>query len=174
MTDISSIFSISSSTEPQRISLCGHLEAVIGNYFLSQAGNPDAYWYAIYYDASTEGSDACVEIADKNLIGYIYYDHRAAFVLNRFLSRFMRDTSEYKIHYVGVDSLDKECLECKGYDDYSEYIWPAFWIEDDFLNHETIRFDYEKFELIDEGVSYLNPKHFSVRNFVKYCRLDEE
>ena len=97
MTDISSIFSISSSTEPQRISLCGHLEAVIGNYFLSQAGNPDAYWHAIYYDASTEGLDACVEITDRNLIGYIYYDHRAAFVLNRFLARFMRDTSEYKI-----------------------------------------------------------------------------
>lgn len=32
MTDISGIFSISSSTNPQWISLCGHLEAVIGNY----------------------------------------------------------------------------------------------------------------------------------------------
>ena len=45
MTDISGIFSISSSTNPQWISLCGHLEAVIGNYLLSQAGNPEAYWY---------------------------------------------------------------------------------------------------------------------------------
>ena len=52
MTDISGIFSISSSTNPQWISLCGHLEAVIGNYLLSQAGNPEAYWYAIYYDSS--------------------------------------------------------------------------------------------------------------------------
>ena len=46
MTDISGIFSIGSSTNPQWISLCGHLEAIIGNYFLSQAGNPEAYWYA--------------------------------------------------------------------------------------------------------------------------------
>lgn len=29
----------------------------------------------------------------------------------------------------------------------------------------------EKFELIDDGVKYLNPKHFSVKNLVKYCRL---
>ena len=48
MTDISGIFSISSSTNPQWISLCGHLEAVIGNYLLSQAGNPEAYWYGVH------------------------------------------------------------------------------------------------------------------------------
>ena len=67
MTDISGIFSISSSTKHQWISLCGHLEAVIGNYFLSQAGNPGAYWYAIYYDSSVDGYNECVEITDKNL-----------------------------------------------------------------------------------------------------------
>ena len=68
MTDISGIFSISSSTKHQWISLCGHLEAVIGNYFLSQSGNPGAYWYAIYYDSSVDGYNECVEITDKNLI----------------------------------------------------------------------------------------------------------
>lgn len=41
-----------------------------------------------------------------------------------------------------------------------------------FLYDETISFDYEKFELIDAGVQYLNPKHFSVKNFVKYSQLD--
>lgn len=76
MTDISGIFSISSSTNPQWISLCGHLEAIIGNYFLSQAGNPEAYWYAIYYDSSVDGYNECVEITDKNLIGYVYCDDR--------------------------------------------------------------------------------------------------
>ena len=54
MTDISGIFSIGSSTNHQWISLCGHLEAIIGNYFLSQAGNPEAYWYAIYYDSTID------------------------------------------------------------------------------------------------------------------------
>ena len=93
MTDISGIFSISSSTNPQWISLCGHLEAVIGNYLLSQAGNPEAYWYAIYYDSSVDGYNECVEITDKNLIGYVYCDDRVAFVLNSFLERFINTSS---------------------------------------------------------------------------------
>ena len=36
------------------------------------------------------------------------------------------------------------------------------WINDDFLNDETIEFDFEAFEIIDTGVTYLNPKHFSI------------
>ena len=54
------------------------------------------------------------------------------------------------------------------------YILPALWIDDDFLNNEKLEFDYEKFELIDTGVKYLNPKHFSVKSFVKYCRFSKE
>ena len=173
MTDISDIFSICSSTNSQWISLCGHLEAIIGNYFISQAGNPEAYWYAIYYDSSIDGYNECVEITDKNLIGYVYFDDRAAFVLNSSLERFINDTVDYDIHYIGVDSLDEECIACREYADYCEYILPAFWIDDDFLNNEKIPFDYEKFELIDDGAKYLNPKHFSVKNFVKYCRFDK-
>ena len=174
MTDISGIFSIGSSTNPQWISLCGHLEAIIGNYFLSQAGNPEAYWYAIYYDSTIDRYNECVEITDKNLIGYVYCDDRVAFVLNSFLEKFINDTVDYDIHYVGVDSLDKECIECRRYTDYCEHILPALWIDDDFLNNEKLAFDYEKFELIDAGVKYLNPKHFSVKNFVMYCRFDKK
>ncbi|MEJ8737950.1 transposase [Erysipelotrichaceae bacterium HCN-30851] len=173
MTDISNIFSISSCV-PHKISLCGYLEAIIGKYFLSQSGNPEAYWYAIYYDSSIDEHNECVEIIDENLIGYVYYDNRVAFVLNSFLEKFINDTLDYNIYYVGVDSLDKECLECRRHSDYSTQILPACWIDDDFLNNGNISFDYEKFKLIDEGVKYLNPKHFSVKNFVKYCRLDEE
>lgn len=128
MTNISGIFSISSNRTPQWISLCGHLEAIIKNYFLLQAGNPEAYWYAIYYDSTIDSHNECVEITDKNLVGYVYCEH----------------------------------------------ILPAFWIDDDFLNNEKLEFDYEKFELIDAGVKYLNPKHFSVKNFVMYCRFDKK
>lgn len=116
----------------------------------------------------------CVEITDKNLIGYVYCDDRVAFVLNSFLERFINDTVDYDIHYVGVDSLDEECIECSRYSDYCEHILPALWIDDDFLNNEKLEFDYEKFELIDTGVKYLNPKHFSVKSFVKYCRFSKE
>ena len=77
-------------------------------------------------------TNECVEITDKNLIGYVYCDDRVAFVLNIFLERFVNDTVDYHIHYVGVDSLDEECIECRKYSDYCEHILPAFWIDDDF------------------------------------------
>ena len=48
------------------------------------------------------------------------------------LERFVNDTVDYHIHYVGVDSLDEECIECRKYSDYCEHILPAFWIDDDF------------------------------------------
>ena len=67
-----------------------------------------------------------------NEIGYVYCDDRVAFVLNIFLERFVNDTVDYHIHYVGVDSLDEECIECRKYSDYCEHILPAFWIDDDF------------------------------------------
>ena len=84
--------------------------------------------------AKREGKTVCayVEITDKNLIGYVYCDDRVAFVLNIFLERFVNDTVDYHIHYVGVDSLDEECIECRKYSDYCEHILPAFWIDDDF------------------------------------------
>lgn len=63
---------------------------------------------------------------------YVYCDDRVAFVLNIFLERFVNDTVDYHIHYVGVDSLDEECIECRKYSDYCEHILPAFWIDDDF------------------------------------------
>ena len=95
-------------------------------------------------------------------------------LLNSCLERFINDTVDYEVHYVGVDSLDEECIECRRYSDYCEYILPDLWIDDDFLNDEKLAFDYEKFELIDAGVKYLNPKHFSVKNFVMYCRFGKE
>ena len=107
-------------------------------------------------------------------LGYVYCDDRVAFVLNSFLERFINDTVDYNIHYVGVESLDEECIECRRYFDYCEHILPALWIDDDFLNNEKLEFDYEKFELIDTGIKYLNPKHFSVKSFVEYCRFSKE
>ena len=64
--------------------------------------------------------------------------------------------------------------ELLSYSDYCEHILPALWIDDDFLNNEKLEFDYEKFELMDTGIKYLNPKHFSVKSFVKYCRFSKE
>ena len=44
MKEISFVFSIKGNTKSQKISLCGHLEALVGNYSLSQAGNPKAFF----------------------------------------------------------------------------------------------------------------------------------
>ena len=71
-------------------------------------------------------------VREITAIGYVYCDDRVAFVLNIFLERFVNDTVDYHIHYVGVDSLDEECIECRKYSDYCEHILPAFWIDDDF------------------------------------------
>ena len=62
----------------------------------------------------------------------------------------------------------------KDYQGFSGERLPALWIDDDFLNNEKLEFDYEKFELIDTGIKYLNPKHFSVKSFVEYCRFSKE
>ncbi len=175
MTDISGIFSISSSTKHQWIFIMWTFGSCYWKLFsFTIRRNPGAYWYAIYYDSSVDGYNECVEITDKNLIGYVYCDDRVAFVLNSFLERFINDTVDYNIHYVGVESLDEECIECRRYFDYCEHILPALWIDDDFLNNEKLEFDYEKFELIDTGIKYLNPKHFSVKSFVEYCRFSKE
>lgn len=40
-------------------------------------------------------------------------------------------------------------------------------IDDDFMKNEKIPFDFDSFALIDEGVHYLNPKHFSVSQLVR-------
>ncbi len=174
MKEISFVFSIKGNTKSQKISLCGHLEALVGNYSLSQAGNPEAAWYGIHYDASINVDQDCVEPTDENLIGYVYRDDRVAFVLNPFLDQFITDTKGYPICYLGVNSLDDDSLECRNAMNYSSSILPARWIDDDFLNDDQLPFDFESFEYIDEGLPYLNPKHFSVSHFVKYCRLDKE
>ncbi len=172
MVDIRSVFSIKRCKERPDLSLCGYLEAIIGRYYLYQAGDPEAFWYAIYYDPTIDSEDECVEIIEKNLIGYVYCDERIAFILNDFLECFAHDTAAYKIPMIGVNSLTEECLECTEFSDYRTQLLPALWLDDDFMNDEDIPFDYEKFELIDAGVPYLNPKHFSVKQFVKYCELD--
>lgn len=35
------------------------------------------------------------------------------------------------------------------------------------MYNENIPFDFDMFAIIDKGISYLNPKHFSVNMFIK-------
>ncbi len=47
------------------------------------------------------------------------------------------------------------------------------WISDDFLSDENIDFDFEAFEIIDSGVIYLNPNHFSVMEMITAIKAGE-
>lgn len=51
------------------ISLCGKLEAYIGNYFLSGASIPDNKIETLYYDASIDKDDS-VELIERNIVAY--------------------------------------------------------------------------------------------------------
>ena len=44
------------------------------------------------------------------------------------------------------------------------------WIDDYFMNDASIEFDFEAFEIIDSGALYLNPKHFSVEQFISVLK----
>ena len=55
------------------ISLCGKLEAYIGNYFLSGASIPDIKIETLYYDASIDKDDS-VELIDSK-VNYLNPKH---------------------------------------------------------------------------------------------------
>ena len=61
------------------ISLCGKLEAYIGNYFLSGASIPDNKIETLYYDASIDKDDS-VELIERNIVAYYMADESIAFV----------------------------------------------------------------------------------------------
>lgn len=44
------------------------------------------------------------------------------------------------------------------------------WIDDDFLSDESIQFDFKAFEIIENKIIYLNPKHFSVLQLINALR----
>lgn len=149
------------------ISLCGKLEGIIGNYFVSQVTNGifDGLWYSIYYDSSVDYLKEAVK-RDRNLIGYVDKSIRWAFVLEKHSQKFKEDTAEYGLIYIEVPSFEQEILQCKHPDNLPSEFADILWIDDDFLNDETLPFDFDLFVRIDAGEAYLNPKHFSVNQFV--------
>lgn len=134
-------------------------------------------WSPIYFtpNGHTDWEAAC---APENLIGYVDLAEECVFILAQYQKMFQDDTSEYGLVYISVPSLQEEILqyaeienvaaEFSALSDFSGFA--AFsdivWIDDDFLYDENLPFDFESFRTIDEGVRYLNPKHFSVHQFV--------
>lgn len=152
-------------TTNQRMSLCGKLEAMIGNYFLSGAGVPDGEIRVLYYDSTVGFYDAIPRVKE-NIVAYIFENEDIAFVQEDMHQKLKKDTEEYELVFIPVHSFETEEL----YIDIEKEI-PAFlknivWADDDFMSDENIEFDFETFEIIDSGKKYVNPKHFSVADIV--------
>ena len=147
------------------ISLCGHLEAMVGNYSVLGAGVEESDVETVYYDASVGFYDA-VPLVKENVVAYITYNECIAFVREDMLEKFEEDTKEYDLLYIPVKSFETEELYIDNSMELPSFLKEICWVDDDFLNDENIPFDYEKFEIIDSGIRYVNPKHFSVKRLM--------
>lgn len=148
-----------------RISLCGKLEAIIGNYFLLGAGNPDNEIRVLYYDSTVEYDDAIPRVKE-NIVAYILENENLAFVREDMYEKLKKDTEEYELVLVPVNSFDTDELYIDLEMEIPLFLDNVTWIDDDFMNDENIEFDFEAFDIIDSGEKYINPKHFSVVDLV--------
>lgn len=148
------------------ISLCGKLEAIVGNYFLSDAGVPDKCIETLYYD-STVGFYDAIPLVKENVVAYIFDDEKVAFVREDMLTKFKNDTEEYNLVYIPVTSFDAEEFYFEREMDSPTFLKEILWIDDDFMNDENLAFDFELFDIIDSGVKYVNPKHFSISDLIE-------
>jgi len=151
------------------ISLCGKLEAIIGNYFLSGAGVPGERVETLYYDPAVGKYDA-VPMIKENIVAYFIADESIAFIKSRTSEKLQKDSAGYGLKYIVVDDFDDEELCVDTEKQLPVYLDGILWIDDDFMNDETMPFDYEAFEDIDSGVEYLNPKHFSASQLMRILK----
>ncbi len=86
------------------------------------------------------------------------------------MKKFREDTEEYKLKYIGVPSMQEMILQCNCIESLPTEFSQLLWIDDDFLYDEKIPFDFDAFAIIDEGKDYLNPKHFSVNQLIKFTQ----
>ena len=144
-----------------RISLCGKLEAVIGKYYLSGSGDIET----LYYDPNAEMYDD-IGLSEENIVAYLLENESVAIVREEFFVKLEEDTREYNMRLIPIKSFDAEILSQKSLETMMHMPQDFQWIDDDFMNDDTIAFDYDAFDLIDSGVAYLNPYHFSVNQLI--------
>lgn len=149
----------------EKISLCGKLEAIIGGYFLYGAGLSESGVEILYYDPSV-GEDGTVELIKENIVAYFLADEHMAFVKADMFHKIKQDTDGYNVLLIEVEDFESEVLTREDVEPIVDYYGEQTWIEDDFMNDDTIPFNFEAFYVIDSGVKYLNPKHFSVEQLL--------
>lgn len=153
---------------PDLISLTGHLEVYVGNYFVLGEGgrNQNWRWLTVYYDAEIDPKTEAVETIPQNIVAYVSSDYCWGFVLAEHFQKFTEDTKSYDIVCIPVPSFQQELLHCFAPASLPKVFSDILWIDDDFLYDVSLPFDMDSFSVIDGGVDYLNPKHFSVDQFV--------
>lgn len=151
------------------ISLCGKLEAYIGNYFLSGTSVPGQEVETLYYDPSV-GLEDEIEFKEENIVAYFVAEESIAFVKEEMLEKLKQDTEEYEIYFIPVESFDLEILCINQNKEIPDYLKDIIWVDDAFMLDATIPFDYEAFEIIDSKVDYLNPNHFSVSQLIRLLK----
>ena len=150
------------------ISLSGMLEAYIGHYFVSgEGGGNENYWLTIYYDPDIDTFTEAVEAIPSNIVAYVSSDYICGLVLIENIHKFRKDVSRYGISCIPVPDFECERLQCLHPDLLPCEFADILWINDDFMNDENIPFDFDSFALIDDGVCYLNQKHFSVAQLIE-------
>ncbi len=170
MVLLNDYFHAGSKADKGSISVSGKLEAFIGNYFVSGEGMPDTKILLIYYDPKIDSLYNAVECIMENLIACMTADYEYAFVKESVFQKFSKDISEYNTTIIPVSDFDEQELSVNEREYLPGFLSDICWIRDDFLSNEDIEFDYDAFEVIDDGVDYINPDHFSVNEIISYIR----
>lgn len=163
MLELSAYIGHTKQRKKPDISLSGWLEAFVGHYYVSGegGGNRDFHWLAVYCDPAVDDLTEAVETAPENLVAWVSSGYEWAFVLERHFSIFQAHTADYGMVHIPLSSFEQELLQCACPETLPEPFSRLLWIDDGFLDDETLPFDFHLFSLIDEGVPYLNPRHFS-------------
>lgn len=150
------------------ISLSGWLECMIGNYFVEGEGSGDKnfHWLTVYYDIHIDPLYGEVETVSANIVAYVSSDYRWSFVCSKHSQKFQKDTEQYDMVYIPISSFYEELLQCSHIDLLPQEFSDVVWIDDDFMNDETLTFDFDSFFKMEDGIVYLNPKHFSVSSLI--------
>ncbi len=136
-------------------------------------GIPDRSIFTVYYSEKT-AHDECVELVPDNIIAYVTSDYKFAFVLEKMLNKFISDTAEYSLSYLPVKDFMKEEFCIQTTEQTPGFFKRIVWINDDFLYDVKQDFDFNTFRLIDDGIKYLNPGHFTIYELVSYINSAEQ
>lgn len=95
----------------EKISLCGHLETIIGRYYLSGVGTPGKVVKTLFYDPSIDDLYGEVKTIKENIVAYLLANESIALVKKDMLQKIEDDTKGYNISFYAVESFEAEELK---------------------------------------------------------------